>query len=108
MNEKRIYSNYKRSNKYLGIIDYRSLVFLAIYLVILWYGINLFNISIDIKIYLFMFLSIPFIVFLYVNNNSDTAIDVIYNIFKFIFKSKIYVDCKDTNINLYGKYIKNI
>ncbi len=91
MNEKEIYMNYKRNNKWLGIIDYKSLAFLVFYLVLIWNVIDLFKIRLEYKIYIFVCLSIPVIVLLCININSESAIDVMITIIKFMLKNKIYV-----------------
>lgn len=94
MNEKEIYLNYKRNNRWLGIIDYKSLMFLVIYLFVIWNIINFLNINLEYKIYIFLFLSIPITVLLCMNINSESAIDTLIIIIKFKLKSKIYVDTR--------------
>lgn len=91
MNEKEVLMNYKRNNKWLGIIDYKSLTFLAIYLFTIWNGIDFIGITLEYKVYLFVCLSIPVTVMLCININSESAIDVVITIIKFMFKNKIYV-----------------
>lgn len=91
MNEKEIFMNYKRNNKWLGMIDYKSLTFLVIYLVIIWNGIDFFCITLEYKIYAFVCFSIPISVILCININSESAIDVVITIIRFNFKSKIFV-----------------
>lgn len=92
MNEKEIFMNYKRNNKWLGIIDYKSLTFLVIYLVVIWNGIDFFGIKLEYKIYIFVCAAIPVSVMLCININSESAIDVVITILKFGFKNKIYVN----------------
>jgi hypothetical protein len=91
MNEKEIFMNYKRNNKWLGIIDYKSLTFLVIYIVILWNILELLGIRLEYKVYAFVCLSIPVIVLLCINIDSESAIDVVITVLKFRFKNKIYV-----------------
>ncbi len=92
MNEKEIYMNYKRNNKWLGIIDYKSLTFLVIYIVITWNILSWINIRLEYKVYIFVCLSIPIIVLLFVNIDSESAIDVVLTMIKYKFKNKIYVN----------------
>lgn len=104
MNEKEIFMSYKRNNKWLGIIDYKSLAFLGIYLTILWNILELIPTVLEYKLYIFLFLSIPICVILCININDESAIDVVIIIFKFSFKNKIYtniknLDVKDVNKN---------
>ncbi|MDF2865921.1 MAG: hypothetical protein K0R72_739 [Clostridia bacterium] len=91
MNEKEMYMNYKRNNKWLGIIDYKSLSFLIFYLVLIWNVVDFFEITLEYKIYIFVCLSIPVIVLLCININSESAIDVMITIIRFMLKNKIYV-----------------
>ena len=92
MNEKELFMNYKRNNKWLGIIDYKSLTFLVGYLAVIWNAINLLNIPLEYKMYILISLSIPVTVVLCVNINSESAIDVVITVIKFNLKNKIYVN----------------
>lgn len=98
MNEKETFMNYKRNNRWLGIIDYKSLVALIIYLIVLWNLLNLTFISLEYKIYIFISLSIPVIVLLCIHINDESAIDVIIIILKFSLKNKIYIDTKNLTV----------
>jgi len=91
MNEKEMFMNYKRNNKWMGIIDYKSLAFLVAYLAIIWNVIDFFNIPLEYKMYIIISLSIPVSVMLCININSESAIDVVITVIKFKFKNKIYV-----------------
>lgn len=92
MNEKETFMNYKRNNRWLGIIDYKSLTALVIYLIVLWNSLNLTGINLEYKIYIFISLTIPVIVLLCIHINDESAIDVIIIILKFSLKNKIYID----------------
>ena len=92
MNEKEVFMNYKRNNKWLGIIDYKSLTFLVGYLALIWNIINLLNIPLEYKMYILISLSIPVTVMLCININSESAIDVMITVIKFNFKNKIYIN----------------
>lgn len=92
MNEKEIYMNYKRNNKWLGIIDYKSLVFFVSYLAIVWNILNLLHINLEYKIYILMILIIPVAVMLCMNINSESALDTVITIIRFNCKNKIYVN----------------
>jgi len=91
MNEKEMFMNYKRNNKWMGIIDYKSLAFLVAYLAAIWNVIDFFCIPLEYKMYILITLSIPVSVLLCININSESAIDVVIIVIKFKLKNKIYV-----------------
>ena len=95
-NKKRyIYLNYKRKNKWLGIIDYKSLIVLCIYIFIvicfLKHIYKFIPIKLEYIIYLFIFFVIPVISALLININDESAVDTLIVIFKFCINNKIYV-----------------
>lgn len=99
-----IYSNFKRQNRFMGIIDYKSLCILIIYMLILGFCINIFNISIMTKICMYITFLIPFLALIMINADQISAIDIIINIFKFILSPKIYVK----NLKYYKSKISGI
>lgn len=114
MNKKRIYSNYKRKHKWLGIIDYKSLVFLIIYLFILYNLISIIPLQIMHKIYLFLFLSIPLLSIFIININNENVIDTLIIIINFYINKKIFIkkfnlfsSTKIINKKIYKKIVKN-
>ncbi len=86
-----MYSNYKRENRFLGIIDYKSLWFCVIYSFVIFVICGFLPIKLEYAIYVFIFMVVPVIAIFCVNINNESAVDVILTIFEFIFKSKIYV-----------------
>jgi len=92
--KKQIYSNYKRQNKWLGIIDYKSLVFIVIYGFIIFLLIKKINFSFTVSLYIFIILMSPLIVLLFINTNNGSAIDILIILLKYFFKNKIYVNLK--------------
>lgn len=96
--QKDTYNNLDRPNKFLGIIDYKSLIVLVIYLIIIWNVIGIFNISIIYKVYTIVLLSIPIIGLFYSNRYSDSIVDVIVIVLKYVFSPKIYAYRLESNI----------
>ncbi|MBR6614021.1 MAG: hypothetical protein IKK84_04570 [Clostridia bacterium] len=94
MEEKgKVYSGLKRRNKFLGIIDYRTLVILLGYVWIVWkIAENIFN-SLIYRGYFCVFLIIPVIGLVYANRNEEDISHIIYVIIKFLVSPKLYV-CK--------------
>ena len=94
MDEKtRAYGGLKRKNRFLGIIDYKTLVMLLGYMWIVWkIGEKIF-ISWIYRGYFCLFLIMPVIGFVYANKNEEDISHIIYVIIKFLVSPKLYV-CK--------------
>ncbi len=101
-----IYCNFNRKNKWLGIIDYKSLAIISVYLIICIYLLSLIPLSMDILVYIFVFLSLPVIAIFCVNFNNETIIDMVIIILNFLFNKKIFVDLKYADILLNEVYKK--
>jgi hypothetical protein len=110
---KPIYLNYKRNNKWLGIIDYKSLCIVIGYTVIIGYFVSLLSIDISFKLYLFIALTVPFIGIVVININSDNTIGMIKTMLRFVISPKKYVlfenglTAKDIKKFKGQKYINN-
>lgn len=91
INEQRIYSNYKRNMKFLGIIDYKSLVVISMYVIVVISILRVLPFSTEIIIYMFMFLVVPVIAIFFININNESTIDVILIVIKFILNKKYFV-----------------
>lgn len=89
-NEKINYTNFKRANRLYGIIDYKTVSILLIYLFILIELIKKLNFSFEVSLYILSFMVIPVIALLLVNQRQENAIDVLIFIIKFIFQKKIF------------------
>lgn len=94
MNDKKIpiYANFKRQNKWLGIIEYRAIVIILIYIIMIFLILRVMPLNFEYKIYIFSLFVIPVIFVLFVNINNENVFDIIINIINFIIKNKIYVD----------------
>ena len=93
-NKQKIYKNFNRKNKWFGIIDYKSLVVLVVYIFIIFTILRYTNIKIEYALYVFMFLTVPVVAVVFININNEVAIDIIYIILKFYFKQGMYVNKK--------------
>ena len=91
-NEKIMYTSYKRNSKWLGIIDYKSLCIILVYICLIISLLDVINLSIEKSIYVFLFLTVPIISIMFVNINNESAINVILSIVIFRIKKGIYVD----------------
>ena len=81
--------NYKFNTKILGLIDYQTAI-----LNVIWGGIiiailNLLFTSLNIKIFLFIVLVFPVLIFSIVGINGENIINVIIYMSKFILRPKL-------------------
>lgn len=92
--KKQIYASYKSQNKWLGIIDYKSLTIIIIYTLIIFLFIKNLNFNFTLSFYIFSIFVSPVFVILCFNIKDDSAIDILIIIIIFLRKRKIY-----TNLN---------
>ena len=96
LNKKRIYSNFNRANKWLGIVDYKTLWIIGIYASIIFFILSKINIELQIKIYIFAFLSLPICaMFICSDINQDSVFDMFKIIVAFFIKRAIYIKEKN-------------
>jgi len=91
------YPNLNRSNKWLGIIDYKSLVIILVILFIAWNVIGLFLQNQLYRIYVLIIISIPILGLFYANKSSENISNVIFTVIKYIFSTKCYMYSIETN-----------
>jgi len=89
--DKDSYSNLDRETRWLGIIDYKSLTVLIVYIVILWNILGFIVTSIVTKTYITVILVIPVLGLFYSNRSSESVVDVIYIVLRYLIFPKTYV-----------------
>jgi len=83
--------NYKRKEKFLGVIDYKVLITSVIIGGTVFYILKNIKIDIIYKIILFIaFAGIP-IIFILVGANGENMIDFMYFVLKYFIKDRVYV-----------------
>ena len=84
-------ANYKQKEKFLGILEYKTLIIIGIWGGLLFYLLKLFSWAWLVKLYVFFFLfGIPAI-FLLVGFNGENMLDVTVYLVKYMLSSKAYV-----------------
>ena len=83
--------NYNFKSKILGFIDYPTAIFNLIWAIVLYLLANIFFYSIWSKIYFFVALFIPVLIFSIVGFNQENILYVIKYTFKYFFSQKIYL-----------------
>lgn len=91
------YPNLNRSNKWLGIIDYKSLVILLVILFVVWNILGLFLQNQLYRVYILIVISIPVLGLFYANKSSENISSVIYTVIKYIISPKCYMYNIETN-----------
>ena len=92
--------NYAFKNKLFGFMDYSTAVFNIIWALFILILINIFPITINIKIGLFITLCFPLLLFSFFGFNNENILYVLSYIIKFIKNSKVYFYGKDWQIRL--------
>ena len=83
--------NYKFKPKLLGLIDYQTALLDSIWAGILYLFVNAIFSSITTKIYFFIGLFLPFLLFSIIGVNNENIFSVIFYLIKFYKKQKIYL-----------------
>lgn len=85
------YPNLNRSNKWLGIIDYKSLIILLVLVFVIWNVLGMCITNQMYRIYILIIVLIPFIGLFYANQSQENISNVIYVVLKYIISPKLYV-----------------
>jgi glucose dehydrogenase len=85
-----VYKNLNRQNKFLGIIDYKTLVILLGYMWGIWELSGLLFNNLMYRGYMLIFLSIPILGIVYANKSEDNISYVIYCVLKYLVSPKHY------------------
>ena len=95
--EKDNYPNFNRRNKWLGLIDYKSLIILLVTLAIIWNILGVFVKNQIYRAYLLAIISIPFLGLFYANKSEENISSIIYIVLKYMLSPKLYVYNIETN-----------
>ena len=83
--------NYDFSHKLLGIFDTSTLLVNGIWALFVFCFLNLFFSSLNIKIFLFIILVFPFLLFSIIGFNHENILYVVFYIAKYVKRPKIYI-----------------
>lgn len=83
--------NYDFNHKLLGIFDTSTLIVNFIWGLFVFCFLNLFFHDLNIKIFVFIILVFPFLLFSIIGFNHENILYVIYYIIKFMKRPKIYL-----------------
>lgn len=111
MEEKREYIfpiNYKNKEKFLGLIDYKIIATIAILAFIMFYILKNIEISLTIKVTIFILVIGFFSILLIVGVNGENMLDFLFYIIKFLMKEKVYLYRKEEEVKRCESLLKRI
>lgn len=83
--------NFNFHSKLFGLLDYQTAALDAIWGGILFLVVNLLFASISTKVYFFVGLFLPFVIFSIVGVNQENILSVLKYLFKYFKNPKIYL-----------------
>lgn len=83
--------NYNLSGKLFGILDYSSVVIIALWCLFIFCITNFIFSALYLKIFVIIVLCFPVVIFCFVGFNHENIIYVLSYICKFLFSQKIYL-----------------
>lgn len=83
--------NYNLNTKILGIIEYSAAIVDVLWAGLVFLIINLFFKSLSIKIFSFIILVFPVVIFSIVGVNGENLIYFMIYMFKYFFRQKLYL-----------------
>lgn len=81
--------NYNFQNKFLGFIDYTTIIFDLIWCFSIFNLINLIFHNLNIKIFLFIFFCLPILLLSFFGFRQESILHIFLYILKFILSEKI-------------------
>lgn len=83
--------NYKEKEKFLGIVEYKVLVAIAVIGVITFFTLKYLELELSYKIVIFVVITGFFAVLILVGVNGENMLDFSYFMFKFLIRERVYV-----------------
>lgn len=107
INKQEVYNFVNIKNKWLGLIDYKTLLIFGIYSYLITKFAFFLDITYSSRLYIITIFILPFIIFMILNLNEECIIDKFFIIIIFLLKRKIYIKIKN-----YAKldtiYVENV
>lgn len=108
INRQKTFNFLNKKNKWLGILDYKTIRYLAIYVFIIYELLNLIALQVMVKLYILVIFIFPFCIFIFLNLNEECIVDKFIIIVKFFIKRKKYVNMQfyKNNNTIYVENVK--
>lgn len=92
--------NYKFNAKLFGIIEYQTAILIAIWAIIIFFFVNFIFRNLNFKIFTFIILFFPGLIFSIVGVNGENILSVLVYFFKFLIKPKLLFYKKNYNYDI--------
>lgn len=89
--------NYNFKNKILGFLDYSTLFLIIFWIIFIVLLLSILPFSLNIKVFIFIILVFPIILISFSGFNGESVTYVLFYLFKFIFKQKIFFYLKSSS-----------
>ncbi len=83
--------NYDFKNKLLGVVDYSTAFVNLLWCAFVFLLVNLFFSSLTVKIFVFVVLCFPLLLFSFVGFNGENIVYVFSYLFRFFIRPKLFV-----------------
>ena len=83
--------NYNFKNKLFGIFDYSTIILNVVFGLTIFGIINLFVSNISVKLFIFIILFFPILLFSLIGFNHENIVYILLYLFKYIYKPKLYL-----------------
>lgn len=83
--------NYNLKSKFLGFLDYSTLLLNIIWIYILFLITSIFSLSLHLQISIIIALSLPILLFSILGINNENIFNILRYLFKYITKPKLYI-----------------
>ena len=83
--------NYNLKNKFLGFLNYSTIIVNLVWIFLIFNILSLFSLSFHIQISLTIILCLPLVLFSIFGINNESIFQIILYLLKYFFKTKIYI-----------------
>lgn len=90
MKKEETFPSFRRQNKWLGIIDYKSLIVFGIYILAIYQTCGFLKLSLKVTVVIVIMSIIPIIAIYFTSTKEESVIDVIFVVMRFCFSKKTY------------------
>lgn len=87
--------NYDFNIKFLGFLDYSTIILNVLWCLVVFFIINLFPVTLDTKILVLIIFVFPLFLFSIIGFNGENIVYMLFYIIKFLIKPKIYLYYKE-------------
>lgn len=101
--------NYKKKEKFLGFVDYKTLIVIGIIAFFCWWLLKNIELKMTIKVSIFIIVVGFFSVLIMIGINGENMLDFLYFVSKYLMHEKVYVYRRDDEeeVNRCEKLLKH-